>query len=87
MEKLSQHRKLLPDTVLILAILKLISHIGKNGKNDPLKTAENDPLKLCRPNSKKLSSGLGSKRRRFKPELNFNYYRFPQLMGPQILQK
>jgi len=51
---------------------------GKNGKNDPLKTAENDPLKLCRSNSKKLFSGLGSKRRRFKPELNLIFIVLPR---------
>lgn len=32
---------------------------GKNGKNDPLKTAENDHLKLCLIKSKKLSVGNG----------------------------
>ena len=32
---------------------------GKNGKIDPLKTAESDHLKLCLPKSKKLSVGNG----------------------------
>ena len=64
-------------TCFYTVVVGIIGKAGKNGKNDPLKTAENDPLKLCRPNSKKLSSGLGSKRRRFKPELNLIFIGLP----------
>ena len=37
----------------------IVSLNGKNGKIDPLKTAESDHLKLCLPKSKKLSVGNG----------------------------
>jgi len=65
------------DSDVIIGAGGILSTVGKNGKNDPLKTEENDPLKFCRPNSKKLSSGLGSKRRRFKPELNLIFIGLP----------
>ena len=49
---------------------------GKNGKIDPLKTAESDHLKLCSKKVKSCSSGMGSKGGRFKPELNFKFHLF-----------
>ena len=70
-----------------LNVNKVLFIAGKNGKNDPLKTVESDHLKLHLPNIKKLSSGLGSKRNKIQPELNFVFYLFTQIIGPQILQK